>query len=119
VSVLVAAPLMFALGYLVQAVIIGPLIRRESALVVEPVSALLLTAGVYILIDNLVLMAFGPNVRTTTSAISLTSFMVAGFPLNTFRIVAAVASLAMAGGVSIWLARTDTGRAIRATAQNR
>ncbi|WP_353148765.1 branched-chain amino acid ABC transporter permease [Pollutimonas bauzanensis] len=119
VSVLVAAPLMFALGYLVQAVIIGPLIRRESALVVEPVSALLLTAGVYILIDNLVLMAFGPNVRSTTSAISLTSFMVAGFPLNTFRIVAAVASLAMAGGVSLWLARTDTGRAIRATAQNR
>lgn len=118
-SVFVAAPMMFMLGYMVQAVVISPLIRRESTRVVEPVSALLLTAGVYILIDNLALMFFGPNVRTTTSMISQTSIMVAGFPVNTFRLLAAVAAMVMAGGVSFWLARTDTGRAIRATAQNR
>ena len=68
-SVLLAAPLMFLLGYLVQRFVIGPLIRRERALVVEPISALLLTAGVYILFDNLALMVFGPNVRSTPSAI--------------------------------------------------
>jgi branched-chain amino acid transport system permease protein len=119
VSVLVAAPLMFGLGWAVQAWVIGPLIRRERALVVEPISALLLTAGVYILIDNLALMAFGPNVRSTNSTIAMTTLMVGDFPLNTFRVVAAVAALLMAGGVSLWLARTDTGRAIRATAQNR
>ena len=118
-SVLIAAPLMFLLGYLVQRFVIGPLIRRERALVVEPISALLLTAGVYILFDNLALMAFGPNVRSTPSAIQITSVMVGQFPLNTFRIVAALAALAMAAGVSLWLARTDLGRAIRATAQNR
>jgi len=118
-SVLIAAPLMFVLGYFVQCFVIGPLIRRERALVVEPISALLLTAGVYILIDNLALMAFGPNVRSTPSLVQVTSLMVAGFPLNTFRVVAAIAALAMAAGVSLWLARTDMGRAIRATAQNR
>jgi len=118
-SLPIAAPLMFLLGYLVQRFVIGPLIRRERALVVEPISALLLTAGVYILFDNLALMAFGPNVRSTPSAIQLTSVMVGQFPLNTFRIVAALAALAMAAGVSLWLARTDLGRAIRATAQNR
>ena len=119
VSVLVAAPAMFVLGYCVQWFVIGPLIRRERALVVEPISALLLTAGVYILIDNLALMAFGPNVRSTPSAISVTSVMLGEFPLNTFRVVAAVAALVMAGAVSLWLARSDLGRAIRATAQNR
>lgn len=119
VSVLVAAPLMFLLGYAVQAVIIAPLIRRERALVVEPISALLLTAGVYILIDNLALMAFGPNVRSATSAIQTTTLTVGDFSLNTYRVVAAVAALALAGGVSLWLGRTDTGRAIRATALNR
>ncbi|MFT3666967.1 branched-chain amino acid ABC transporter permease [Piscinibacter sp.] len=119
VSIVVAAPLMFALGYAVQAVIIAPLIRRERALVVEPISALLLTAGVYIVIDNLALMAFGPNVRSASSAIETTTLMVGDFPLNTFRIVAAVVALAMAGGLALWLGRTDTGRAIRATAQNR
>lgn len=119
VSVLVAAPAMFVLGYCVQWFVIGPLIRRERALVVEPISALLLTAGVYILIDNLALMAFGPNVRSTPSTISVTSVMLGEFPLNTFRVVAAVAALVMAGAVSLWLARSDLGRAIRATAQNR
>lgn len=119
VSVLLAAPLMFGLGYLVQAYVIGPLIRRERALVVEPISALLLTAGVYILIDNLALMAFGPNVRSSNSGIQLTTLLVGDFPLNTFRVVAAVAALVMAGGVSLWLAKTDMGRAIRATAMNR
>lgn len=118
-SVFVAAPIMFMLGYAVQAIVISPLIRRESTRVVEPVSALLLTAGVYILIDNLALMFFGPNVRTTTSMISQTSIMVSGFPVNTFRLLAAIAALVMAGGVSFWLGHTDTGRAIRATAQNR
>ncbi|MYZ42780.1 branched-chain amino acid ABC transporter permease [Schauerella aestuarii] len=119
VSVLIAAPLMFALGFAVQAVIIGPLIRRERALVVEPVSALLLTAGVYILMDNGVLMLFGPNVQSVTSAITVTSLMVAEFPINVFRLVAAGAALVLAAGLALWLARTDTGRAIRATAQNR
>ena len=119
VSVLVAAPLMFALGFAVQAVIIGPLIRRERALVVEPVSALLLTAGVYILMDNGVLMLFGPNVQSVTSAITVTSLMVAEFPINVFRLVAAGAALVLAAVLALWLARTDTGRAIRATAQNR
>lgn len=119
VSVLIAAPLMFLLGYFVQWFVIGPLIRRERALVVEPISALLLTAGIYILIDNIALMVFGPNVRSTPSMVQVTSVMMGDFPLNTFRIVAAVAAFAMAGGVSLWLARTDLGRAIRATAQNR
>lgn len=119
VSVVIAAPLMFALGYAVQAVIVAPLIRRERALVVEPISALLLTAGVYIAIDNLALMAFGPNVRSASSAIATTTVQFGEFPISTFRLVAAVVALALAGGLALWLARTDTGRAIRATAQNR
>ncbi|UZG44394.1 branched-chain amino acid ABC transporter permease [Caldimonas thermodepolymerans] len=119
VSIVIAAPLMFVLGYAVQAVIVAPLIRRERALVVEPISALLLTAGVYILIDNLALMAFGPNVRSSTSSIETTTIMLGDFPINTFRVIAAVVALALAGGLALWLARTDTGRAIRATALNR
>jgi branched-chain amino acid transport system permease protein len=118
-SVAIAAPLMFALGYAVQAVIIAPLIRRERALVVEPISALLLTAGVYIVVDNLALMIFGPNVRSVNSGIQTTMLLIGDFPLNTFRVVAAIVPFVLAGGLVLWLAKTDTGRAIRATAQNR
>jgi branched-chain amino acid transport system permease protein len=44
---------------------------------------------------------------------------VGDFPLNTFRIVAAVVALGLAGGLALWLGHTDFGRSIRATAQNR
>ena len=118
-SALVAVPVMFGLGYAVQATIIAPLIRRERALVVEPISALLLTAGVYIVVDNLALMAFGANVRSVPSHIEQTTLSLGDYPLNTFRVVGCVASIAIAAGLSLWLARTDMGRAIRATAQNR
>jgi branched-chain amino acid transport system permease protein len=119
VSAVIAAPLMFGLGYFVQAYVVGPLIRRERALVVEPISALLLTAGVYILIDNLALMAFGPNVRSVPSFIETASFMLGDYSLNTFRVVAALAAFVMAISVSLWLKYSNMGRAIRATAQNR
>ena len=63
VSALVAVPALFALGYLIQSIIIAPLFKRERAMVLEPLSVLLLTAGVGLILDNLALMAFGPNVR--------------------------------------------------------
>lgn len=118
-TIVIAAPLMFVLGYLVQSVIIAPLIRREKALVVEPISALLLTAGVYIVIDNLALMFFGPNVRSLTPTISSTTVMLGDFPINVFRLIAAVVALGLAGALSLWMTYSETGRCIRATAQNR
>lgn len=118
-SVLLTVPTMFALGYGVQAVIISPLIRRESALVVEPLSALLLTCGVFLALDNLALMAFGPDVRAVRTDYMLPTWFVFGVPVNTPRLIGAVAAVAIALGLSGWLRRSDMGRAIRATAQNR
>ena len=118
-GIFVAGPLMFFLGYLVQAIVISPLIRREHTNVVEPLSALLLTAGVYIFIDNSALMAFGPNVRTTISAIQPTTIMIYGFPINTLRLIAAIVACVLAAALALWLRGSDTGRAIRATALNR
>lgn len=118
-SVIITVPTMFALGYGVQSVIISPLIRRESALVVEPLSALLLTCGVFLVLDNLALMTFGPDVRAIRTDYVLPTLFLFGVPVNTPRLIAALAALVVAVGLSVWLRRSDMGRAIRATAQNR
>lgn len=118
-SVVVTVPAMFLMGYGVQSIIISPLIRRESALVVEPLSALLLTAGVFLALDNLALMAFGPDVRAVQPSYMMSTLFVGGVPVNTPRLIAALAAIAMAVALSLWLRRSDMGRAIRATAQNR
>lgn len=118
-SVFVTVPLLFAVGFLIQRIIIAPLIKRESALVVEPLSALLLTAGVYLVIDNLALMAFGPDVRSATTEFDLPPIMLGPIPVNMQRLIGFLAAIFAAIGLSIWLRQTRMGRAIRATAQNR
>lgn len=119
VSILVTVPFLFGIGYAVQSVVISPLIRRERALVVEPTSALLLTAGVYLVVDNSVLMAFGPDVRSVTTDITYESIFVAGLPINIARLIGFAAAILVAFALSFWLKHSDMGRAIRATAQNR
>lgn len=117
-SAVISVPVMFTLGYLVQSGVIAPLIRRESALVVEPLSALLLTVGVFLVLDNGALMAFGPDVRAVQAPM-IKSLMVMGLPINMPRLIAALAAVIVALLLSAWLRYSDMGRAIRATAQNR
>lgn len=118
-TALINVPAMFMLGYFVQAVIISPLIRRESALVVEPLSALLLTTGVFLVMDNAALMAFGPDVRALQAAYYMPTVMMGGIPVSGQRLLGAVAAIAITVVLTLWLRRSNLGRAIRATAQNR
>jgi branched-chain amino acid transport system permease protein len=118
-TAVVTVPLLFLAGYFTQAVVISPLFRREASMVVEPLGALLLTTGVFLIIDNAILMMFGPDVRTVTTDALGGSIDIATLPVNVPRLIACVAAVAIAGGLAYWLRFTDTGRQIRATAQNR
>ncbi|HTU01409.1 MAG TPA: branched-chain amino acid ABC transporter permease [Candidatus Sulfotelmatobacter sp.] len=118
--VLVAAPALFALGYVVQATIIAPLFKRERAMVLEPLSVLLLTAGVGMMLDNLALMAFGPNVRGVQIPFaSKTLWIGETLNINYARLLAFLVSVAITVALSLFLTRSDMGRSIRSTAQNR
>lgn len=118
-SIVVTVPMLYLLGYFTQAVLIAPLIRRESTLVVEPLGALLLTTGLYLVLDNLVLMVFGPDVRSLSVEVASGSVIFAGLPISVPRLVGCAAGILVAAGLWWALRHTDGGRAIRATAQNR
>ncbi len=119
ISLLATMPLMFVIGYLTQGVIISPLIRRESTLVVEPLGALLLTTGLYLVMDNTVLMSYGPDVRSVSVEFASGTFDLFGLPLSLPRFIAFCAALLVAAGLWWMLRYTDVGRQIRATSQNR
>lgn len=119
VAAFITVPALFGLGYLIQSQIISHLFTREKALVVEPLSALLLTAGIFLVLDNVVLMIFGPDVRAVSVDIAYENFFIGEIPVNIPRFIAFVASIVVASGLSYWLKHSDMGRAIRATAQNR
>lgn len=118
-SAFVTMPLLYLLGHATQGVVIQPLFRRESTLVVEPLGALLLTTGLYLVMDNLVLMAYGPDVRSVTVEFAAGTVMLGDLPVSLPRLIGFLAALLVAGGLWWLLRHTDVGRQIRATAQNR
>ncbi len=119
-AILVAAPALFLVGYLVQGTIIAPLFKRERAMVLEPLSVLLLTAGIGLILDNVALMAFGPDFRgITLDFASATLWIGSVLNINYSRLIAFLGGLILSAGLSLFLARTDLGRSIRSTAQNR
>jgi branched-chain amino acid transport system permease protein len=96
VSILVAAPALFGLGYAIQAFLIAPLYKRERAMVLEPLSALMLTAGVGLIMDNLTFMVFGPDFRGITLDFASKALWIGDMlNINYTRLIAFLASLAI------------------------
>ena len=119
ISAFITMPLLFGMGYFTQGVIISPLFKRESTLVVEPLGALLLTTGVYLVLDNAVLMSFGPDVRSVSVEFASGTFNFLDLPVSIPRFIGGASAVIVAGLLWWGLKHTDTGRSIRATAQNR
>jgi branched-chain amino acid transport system permease protein len=112
-SVLVLAPGFFALGYLLQRLVIWPASRGEDRAI------LLVTLGLAVIIENGLLFHFRSDTRTIDHPFAFAVVELGALLLPTTRVVAFAAALAVAAGLGLFLAATDTGRAIRAVAKER
>jgi branched-chain amino acid transport system permease protein len=109
-------PIMLALGYLLQRTILE---RSLRAGVLVP---LLTTFGLAIVIQNLLLEKFSPDVRSlggdagriTTASWQITN-QISIPALGALALGAAIVTL---GGLQLYLSRTPSGRRMRATAQD-
>ncbi len=118
-SILATAPILFGLGYFIQATVISPLFKRERAMILEPLSVLLLTAGVFMILDNSALLFFGPDFRAVQMDFAIKSIRIGILSINWARLIAFLAGIGVTIALSLFLSHADMGRAIRATAQNR
>jgi len=116
-SPLVTVPLLFGLGYLIQQILVAPLVARERAR--EPMSVLLLTLGLTLLLENLALLLFAADFKTVQTSVGRQTFKVAGLIVSVPRLIGLGAMLATGTGLYLFFTRTDLGRAIRATGQDR
>ncbi|OGP96748.1 MAG: ABC transporter permease [Deltaproteobacteria bacterium RBG_16_47_11] len=119
VSAIFVVPLLFGIGYYIQSFFLNPLFRRESAEVVEPISALLLTAGLSLAIDNLSLLFFKSDYRTIQTFYTTSTVHVGGFTLSVPRLLVLGASILIYLCLLWIIRRSRLGRAIRATSQDR
>jgi branched-chain amino acid transport system permease protein len=112
-SILIWAPVMFLLGVLVYRFLLRKIIPGGE------LNTLLYTAGFSLLVANLALMLWTGDYRTISLDYAITPMRPMG--------IAVPAALAIGFGIAVvvtvtlwlFLGRTDIGRAIRATSQNR
>ena len=103
----------FALGYALQRLLIGPAGRGSDT------NMLLVTLGLSIAIENGLLAAFHSDTRALDGDWSLAVIPLGPMLISEPRLIGLGGALAMAVLLWLGLARTDTGRAIRAVARER
>jgi branched-chain amino acid transport system permease protein len=113
VSVLVTIPAMFLFGALLQRGLVN---RILGAL---PQNQILLTIGLGLVMSNSVMLAFTSDYKILTTSYSSSSFRVGGISVSQPLAVSFAITVAITAALYWFLMKTDTGQAIRATAQDR
>ncbi len=116
VAFVVALPVMIALGYLLQLTVL------ERSLKSGILTPLLATFGLSIVIQNLLLLKFSPDVRSlggNAGAITTSSWQVtSGLSFSALGVVILVVAVLVFGALQLFLSRTRTGWMMRATAED-
>lgn len=116
VIVPVAAGL-FAIGYYVQRFLIEPIYRKEATR--EPIGVLIFTTGLWIFLDNLMLILAGPDYQVLPGNWSNETLILGPLLFSYPEIAGFLISALVTTGVVLFLGRTALGRSIRATGQDR
>ncbi len=122
-SLLVAFPVLFLLGALIQKFLIAPVMEVESIL---PENQVLLTVGIGLVLSNLALLAFTADYRSVPVSYASKALywditlggQTISLSFSVPMLVAFGIALLLGGALFLFLGRTDLGRMIRATAQD-
>jgi branched-chain amino acid transport system permease protein len=112
-SIVLTAPVMFAWGALLQRVFI----QRVHGAAGE--NQILLTIGLGLLMSNSAMLLFTSDYQILTTSYSSSSYSWAGMSVSKPLLYAFLLTVLIAAGLYAFLLKTDTGQAIRATAQDR
>ncbi|HEX2940578.1 MAG TPA: branched-chain amino acid ABC transporter permease [Rhodopila sp.] len=102
---------LFAAGYAYQRFLIQRAVNQSA------LGSMLLTFGVALMLQNIMIWLFSPDMKNITPSYAFASFHVAGLTFDAVRISALLASLVLLSCLALLLKFSALGRVIRATAQ--
>ena len=117
VIMIITGIVMFGYGYLLQNVVISRILAREKAR--EPISCLLFTAGLGMALSNGALLIFGPKQVMAQTQYTGKSLHLGELIVSVPKLIAFILAVIFVAALWIFLQKTEYGRAIRATSQNR
>jgi branched-chain amino acid transport system permease protein len=102
---------LFGVGYVYQRFLIQRTVGRT------PLGSMLLTFGIALMLQNVMIWVFSPDMKNITPTYAFESFKVAGLTFDAVRVSALAASLVLLSCLALLLKFSSLGRLIRATAQ--
>ena len=112
ISIPIVFVLMFVFGWVVYKTIIRRVIERDLF------TSLLATFGLAIVIQQLLNLAYGPDVQTIRSEMAIREFFEGEVTIADIKFVSFILALIMALMITMFMKKSRMGRAIRATSQN-
>lgn len=114
---IITGAVMFGVGYFLQKTLFYKLIVREKER--EPVNVLLFTSGLGTALTSLALILFGGFALQAQTAYTGKSIHLGPYIVSQTKLISFVIAIACTFALFIFLQKTETGRAMRATSQNR
>ena len=112
-SFLVSAAVLFILGYLLQRTIVNRILDSPEAMQVLPL------VGMAMVFENSARIIWGPDYISPQSRFSLSSLSIGNLMIDVPRLLAFSLAIIITIIVLFFLKKTDTGKSIRAAADNR
>jgi branched-chain amino acid transport system permease protein len=119
IALIFVVPVMFLFGYYLQDIVIKPIFKAEKD-VREPITVIIVTTGIWYILDNLTLLIFGPQYRTIDdNPLRGGMLEVGNMLISVPKLWGFVAAILTALIIYIFFQKTRIGRAIRATSLDR
>lgn len=115
-SLLVAMPCLFLLGSFLQKFLLNPLIQVESIL---PENQVLMTVGIGMVLAEIARFIFSSDYKSVKTSYSSSAFFIGDISFNVPMCIAFLFAMVLTGALFWFLLKTDMGRSIRATAQDK
>lgn len=115
-SLLVTMPALFLLGVVIQKYLLNPLLKIDSIL---PENQVLMTVGVGIVLTEIMRFIFHSDYKSVKTSYSAATLYLGGISFNPPMVFAFIIAIALTVGLFFFLLKTDTGKSVRATAQNK
>ena len=119
VALIIVVPVMYFFGYYLQDIVIKPIFKAEKD-VREPITVIIVTTGVWYILDNLTLLIFGPQYRgIQNNPLRGKMLEIGNMLISVPKLWGFVTAVITAIAVYWFFQKTRTGRAIRATSLDR
>jgi branched-chain amino acid transport system permease protein len=115
-SLLIAMPSLFVLGAVIQKYFLNPLLKVDSIL---PENQVLMTVGIGMVLTEIIRFIFHSDYKSVKTSYSSDFIYAGGISYNVAMVIAFGIAALLTLLLFFFLLKTDTGRSVRATAQNK